>query len=267
MRYTREVKKFLLAPLATVAIVASILGIGIALKPEPVQAAPVAAVAEKCKDILLGLPVGTICAEQDGKSVVVKLDNATLLTLPLSNIQLPPVTVRVPQTVRVTLPRVTVIRPPVTIRLPGVTLPGETVTVRLPGQTVAGKTTTVNLPGATETVTLAGSGGTTTFQNVTVRPQVVPVTVTQSNGQTIQTSVTITPSPQPGDVTIKPGPERRISVSVPQFVGISFGLLLLGLVLGLLAIYLAYAAGYKDSEAAERVSWKKFRDDLFGKKE
>jgi hypothetical protein len=43
--------------------------------------------------------------------------------------------------------------------------------------------------------------------------------------------------------------------------------LLLGLILGLLAIYVAYAVGYKDSEDAERTKWQKFRDELFGKKD
>lgn len=237
------------------------------MKPEPVQAAPVVATAS-CKDILLGLPVGTICAEQSGKNVLVKLDSVTIISLPLSNIQLPPVTVQVPQTIRVTLPRVTVTRPPVTVTLPRVTLPQVT----LPGQRV---TTTVNLPGATETVTLPGqtltlpAGVQTVIVPKPGATQTLPVAIVTSrgpNGQTIQTSVTITPSPLPGTVTTKPGPEKRVSVSVPQFVGISIGLLLLGLILGLLAIYLAYGAGYKDSEAAEKVTWNKFRNDLFGKK-
>jgi hypothetical protein len=254
------VKKFLLAPLMTLGIVASVIGIGIAMKPEPVQAAPVVAAAEKCKDILLGLPVGTICAEQDGMNVLVKLNDATIISLPLSNVQLPPVTVSVPRTVRVTLPRVTITRPPVTIRPPGVTLPRQTVTV--------------NLPRATRTVTLPGEAGSTVTVTLpregAAPPRVVPVTITASNGQTIQTSVTITPSPVAGPITTKAGVtverKKEVRVSVPTAIGIGIGVLVLGLLLGLLAIYMAYVAGYKDSEQAEASAWQKFRADVFGKK-
>lgn len=258
-------------------MVSSIVGVFMFGQPkaETPKVETVAAVAE-CQDIALGLPVGKLCAEQVGSNVLIKLDGATIISLPLSGVNLPPVTVEVPETVRVTLPRVTVTRPPVTVTLPRVTVVRPPVTVSLPGVTLPGQTTTVRLPGATETVTLPGqtltlpAGVQTVIQPQPGSSQSLPVAIVTSrgpNGQTIQTSVTITPSPQPGPVTTKPGPERRVSVSVPTFVGLSIGLLLLGLILGLLAIYLAYAAGYKDSEAAEKVTWNKFRNDLFGKKE
>lgn len=250
-------KKFLIAPILTVVIVATALfGANFFMKPpaEP-QIQPVAATA--CESLVDKL----LCVRVEGNDIVVVnlLTNTVIVRQPL-----PKVTVAGP-TIRVTLPRVTVTRPPVTVTLPRVTIPNVTIpgpVVTLPRQTV-----TVELPGATTTARLPGQTTTVPGQNVSGPPNVVPITITAPNGQRIQTSVTITPSPQPGSVTTKPViKEKTVRVSVPTAIGIGVGVLLLGLVLGLLAIYLAYAAGYKDSEAAETVSWKKFRDDLFGRK-
>lgn len=255
-------KKFLLAPVLTVLLVFSVVfGTAYLMRPEPAQAEPVAQTA--CVDDILGLEV--VCAEVVGNRLVVKALNGQVLV----DQPLPQVTVSGP-TIRVTLPRVTVTRPPVTVTLPRVTLPSVTVpgpVVTLPRQTV-----TIELPRATTTATLPGQtttvrGPTVTGQRVTTTPTVVPVTVTASNGQRIQTSVTITPSPVAGSVTTKPVvKEKEVRVSVPAAIGIGVGVLLLGLILGLLAIYTAYTIGYKDSENAERSKWRAFRDEIFGKK-
>lgn len=239
-------------------MVAAVLGIGMAMKPETAKAETVAVAA--CDSVVDAL----LCVRVEGNQIVV----VNLLTgLVVLRQPIPRVTVGGP-TIRVTLPRVVVTQAPVTITLPRVTLPQVT----LPGQRV---TTTVKLPGATETVRLPGQtvtlppGVKTVIQPSPGSTQTLPVAIVTArgaNGQTIQTSVTITPSPLPGTVTTKPGVERKVRVSVPTFVGLSLGLLLLGLILGLLAIYVAYAAGYKDSEAAEKATWNKFRSDLFGKK-
>jgi hypothetical protein len=123
---------------------------------------------------------------------------------------------------------------------------------------MSGQTRTVTATPGVKTVVTPGAGG----------PPVAIITVKGANGQTIQTSVTITASPETGAVTTKPVvKEREVRVSVPRAIAYGIGVLLLGLVLGLLAIYLAYAAGYKNSEQSEAELWHKFRSDVFGKKE
>jgi hypothetical protein len=246
-------RKFLLAPILTVVMVATVLfGALFVMKPEAAKAEEVTpAVAAACDPI-----TGTLlCARRVGNNLRLE----TLAGTVVAEVPLPQVTVTAP-TIRVTLPRVTVVRPPVTVTLPRVTVSGRT----LPGQTVTlpRQTVTVELPQATETVTLPRQ--TTTVPT----PSVATVTVTGPDGQPIQTSVTITPSPLPGAITTKPVvKEREVRVSVPAAIGIGVGVLLLGLILGLLAIYVAYAVGYKDSEDAERTKWQKFRDELFGRKD
>lgn len=253
-------RKFLIAPILTVVMVATVIfGANFFTKPEPAKAEPAA--SQACNGTIQNL----LCIETTGG----RLRITTLAGVLVLDQPLPRVTIGGP-TIRVTLPRVTVTRPPVTVTLPRVTLPGVTVPVpvTLPRQTV-----TVQLPQATRTATLPGQtrtiqGPTVPGQTLTVAPTVAPVTVTLPNGQRVQTSVTITPSPVPGSVTTKPVvKERKVRVSVPQAIGIGVGVLLLGLILGLLAIYIAYAVGYKDSEDAEASKWRKFRDELFGKKD
>lgn len=254
-------RKFLFAPLLTVVMIAAvILGANFFLKPAEADIQPVAQMATQCDTSLIGL----VCARQKGSQIVISVAGSDVASLPLADVvKVPTVTVAVPSTIRVTLPRVTVTRPPVTVTLPRVTAQGPTIT--LPRQTV-----TVKLPGTTTTARLPGQTTTVPGQTVTTetKPSVVPVTVTAPNGQKIQTSVTITPSPQPGSVTTKPVVKtREVRVSVPAAIGIGVGVLILGLILGLLAIYAAYAVGYKDSEDAEKTAWHKFRNELFGRRD
>lgn len=257
-------RKFLLAPVLAVVMVATVVfGANFFMKPEPAKAETVAQLA--CTSPILGLEV--VCAQVVGDRLIVKALNGQVLV----DQPLPEATVSGP-TIRVTLPRVTVTRPPVTITLPRVTLPN--VTVPGPVVTLPRRTVTVELPGATTTASIQSPPGRVTTvpgQRVTLpgaSPTVVPVTITQPNGQRIQTSVTITASPEPGPVTTKPVvKEKEIRVSVPAAIGIGVGVLLLGLILGLLAIYTAYAVGYKDSEDAEKTKWQNFRDELFGRKD
>lgn len=261
-----SMRKFLFAPILTVVMVAMvILGANFFTKTASAEPDIQPVASTSCTSPILGLQV--LCAQVVGDRLVVKALNGQVLV----DQPLPKVTLSGP-TIRVTLPRVTVTRPPVTVTLPRVTLsqvtlPGRLVT--LPRQTV-----TVELPRATDTATVRLPGQTVTAppipgQTATVSaPTVVPVTVTAPNGQKIQTSVTITPSPLPGTVTTKPvTKEREVRVSVPQAIAYGIGALLLGLILGLLAIYVAYAVGYKDSEDVERTRWQNFRDELFGKKD
>lgn len=238
------VKKFLIAPLLTVLMVLSVLGAVLMMMPEPAKAEP--AVETACDSLVDKV----LCIRIESNRVIVinLLTNTVVASQPL-----PRVTVSGP-TIRIPLPRVTVTGPVVTVRLPRVTsrvtLPAQTVTVRLPRATE-----TVRLPNETTTVDIPGQS-----------PVVNPPVFTFPNGQTVQTYVTLSPTPQPGTVTTKPVVrEKEVRVSVPQAVGLSLGLFLLGLVLGLLAIYIAYVIGYKNSEQAEVRSWRRFRRDVFGK--
>lgn len=134
---------------------------------------------------------------------------------------LPTVTLQVPKlvTVSVTLPPVTV------------TLPRATDVVTLPRVTVTG------VPAPVQTVT-----------------QLQRVTITKSGtstltGQTVTESATINTPPQ--TVTRKPVTkvvDRKIRVSVPEAVGISIGLVLVGILLGLLGLAVVYRLGYADGE-------------------
>jgi len=222
-----------------------VLGVSFVMKPDSAVAEPVA-IAQSCDTTSV---LGVICARQENGQIIISVAGSDVATLPIGDVVNPPtVTVGLPSTIRVTLPRVTV--PRGTLPRQTVTLPRQTVTIKLP-QTTA--TASVRLPGQTSTVP---------------GQSVATVTMTGPDGQPIQTSVTITPSPLPGTVTTKPVVrERQVRVSVPTAIGIGVGVLLLGLILGLLAIYTAYAVGYKDSEDAETTRWQNFRDELFGKKD
>jgi len=257
-----NMRKFLIAPILSVVMVATVvLGVSFVMKPDSAVAEPVA-IAQSCDTTSV---LGVICARQENGQIIISVAGSDVATLPIGDVVNPPtVTVGLPSTIRVTLPRVTVTRPVRTVTLPRVTvprgtlprqtvtLPRQTVTIKLP-QTTATATASVRLPGQTSTVP---------------GQSVATVTMTGPDGQPIQTSVTITPSPLPGTVTTKPVVrERQVRVSVPTAIGIGVGVLLLGLILGLLAIYTAYAVGYKDSEDAETTRWQNFRDELFGKKD
>ena len=250
-------KKFLFAPILTVLLVLLALGIGSWMQPDSASA-DIAATEASCDTSVVGL----ICARQDGNQIIISVAGSDVASIPIADVvKVPTVTVALPSTVNVTLPRVTVTRPPVTITLPRATAPGSVLTV--PGQTI-----TLRLPRATETATLPGV--TTTVTMVVPQPgQSISgstIRVTPSNGQATQTYVRISPSPVPGPTRITPvTKERTVKVSIPQAIGIGLGILLIGLMLGLLAIWLAYTAGYKDSEKVEKRTWAEFRRDVFGK--
>lgn len=72
------------------------------------------------------------------------------------------------------------------------------------------------------------------------------------------------PTPKPKTrVEEVPGPERTVTLTVPEVVGLSIGLILLGLALGLAGLFLAYYAGAKESERRAAAAWKKLRRELF----
>jgi hypothetical protein len=195
---------------------------------------PDKAYAQDCKPTT----AGTICASLVGDDVVV-----TLLGQEIARISAPvrEVTVEVP-----------VPGPTDIIRIPGptVTVPGPIRTITIP---VPGATTT-----ATATVTLSPGQGPTA--RGTIGPSTLPSTAENAPGANPTVTVTKTLPPK------KVVDERRVRITIPQAIGISLGLLLLGLAMGLLAMYASYAVGYKNSEQAEAKAWRRFSDDLFGKK-
>jgi hypothetical protein len=130
-----------------------------------------------------------------------------------------------------------------------VPVPGPTVTkyITKPRPTVT-KTIykRVPVPGPTETIYITRQGPS---HRVTVTAKPSP-------------SVSVSPSPV---VTKEPG--KTITISKPKFIGISLGLLVLGIIMGLVAVWIAYGTGYKDSQRNEDASNLEFRDELFGKKD
>lgn len=76
--------------------------------------------------------------------------------------------------------------------------------------------------------------------------------------------VTSSPSPVPGKTSIR-FRDRVVKVSVPQAIAISAGLLLLGLILGLAALYVVYRVGEKDGENIAARRGHELLHDLFKK--
>lgn len=181
-------------------------------------------------------PLGQVCVSLVGQDISVTLLGQEI--------------VRIPAPVR-----------EVEVRVPGprVTIPGPTVNVPVPGPT-----RTIEVPG----VSIPQPGPTVT---ITVRPDgqivgpraTVTSTPTSSSSRAEASSVPTPTVTETQNVTSKPKEKvKEVRVSVPQAIGISAGLFLLGLILGLLAIYSAYAIGYKNSEESELKTWEAFRDEI-----
>lgn len=140
-----------------------------------------------------------------------------------------------------------VVLPPVTITVPGpvVTLPRQTVTKKVPYPVTT--TDIVRVPGPVRTVTLPRETVTVTENGQTGQTVTSRATVTATETQT----VTATPPTETKTVYQTRYKDGVITVEKAKAVGISLGLLLLGGLLALFAMYLAYAVGYKDSELEE----------------
>lgn len=205
---------------------------------------PNKAYAQDCKPSTLG----TICASLVGNDVVV-----TLLGQEIARISAPIKEIRV---------EVPVPGPTDIIKVP---VPGPTRIIEVPGPT-----TTVNVPvpgkpgsnsTATATVTLHPSGQKGVARD-TIKPSTTPSAGKNTPGSNPTVTVTKTASPK----VVVDEREKKVRITIPQAIGLSVGLLLLGLLLGLLALYAAYTVGYKNSEQSEAKKWRQFSDDLFGKK-
>lgn len=159
--------------------------------------------------------------------------------------------------------------------------PVQTIIKRVPVpgpvQTII-RTTPTPVPGPVRTIIITASPQPARTVFVTIEPSPIgqppQPRATLSNGTPVpqltpapvQTFVTSSPSP-----VIVPGPERvvtkerRIEVSVPQAIGLSVGLVLIGSALGLFALYSIYYFGRKDEEKQEVNRLQNLADELFGK--
>lgn len=139
-----------------------------------------------------------------------------------------------------------------------VTLPPVTKTVTLPRAT-ATKTVTRAIPGPVSTVTLVKSAPPIT--------RTVTSTQTGSTGQTTTLRATVTSPPVTSTVTVTTPPkvvtnEKVVTVTVSKAIGLSLGLVVLGVLVGVLLLWLAYARGYLSSENENVRGLTSLRDSL-----
>lgn len=208
----------------------ALIAIGLALLV--LFAFPSSAQAQECESSTLG----QICVSLSGNDVVVTLLGQELVRIPA------PI-----KEVRIQVPGPTVTIQGPTIRVP---VPGPTRTVEVPGVGVSGPTVTVTVR----------PGGQNRAPGVTVEPS---SSSTKTGGSrtvspTVTENVTATPAAK---VRVE---EKEVRVSVPQAIGFSIGVFLLGVILGLLAIFAAYTVGYKNSEQSELKTWEAFRNEILG---
>lgn len=203
----------------------ALIAIGLALLA--LFAFPTTAQAADCEQS----PLGQVCVSLVGQDISVTLLGQEIVRIPAPVRE---VEIRVPG------PRVTIAGP--TINVP---VPGPTRTIEVPGVSIP-------QPGPTVTVTVRPDG-----QIVRSR---ATVTSSSSRAESSVPTPTIT---ETQNVASKPKEKvKEVKVSVPQAIGISAGLFLLGMLLGLLAIYSAYAIGYKNSEETELKTWEAFRNEI-----
>lgn len=189
---------------------------------------PNTAQAQDCKPTTLG----TVCVNLVGQDISVTLLGQEIVRIPAP---IKEVQVNVPG------PRVTIPGP--TINVP---VPGPTRTIQVPG---------VSRPQPTVTITVDRSGQIVP-PRVTVTPTTSPQASVGASSRTVSPTVTESPNEH-----VK---EKGVRITVPQAVGISLGVLAFGIIAGLIAVYLAYASGYKDSEQAELKAWDAFRNEILG---
>lgn len=161
------------------------------------------------------------------------------------------VIIEIPGPVKTIIERVQVPGPIRTIIVPS-PVPGPVRTIYLPTP-VPGPTKTVYVTSPVPSPVGQAPSPRATLSNGDPVPQVVPTPV-----------VTVSPSPVPGKTKVVTK-ERRVNVSVPQAIGISIGLVLLGILLGLLALFAVYTMGYKESEREQTSKLRNLTNELFGK--
>lgn len=182
--------------------------------------------------------LGTVCTTVVGNDVVVTLAGREIA--------------RVPAPVKTISVKVPVPGPEQIVQVPG---PVRTIIQSSP------------VPGPVRTVFVDREG-----EPVPVRTVLVPTPVPVASLTPQSPSVTVTPQPSP---TPTPEPvveervrflDREVRISVPKAIAISAGLLALGILAGLVGLFIAYYVGYKDSEEQENRNWASFKNELFGRK-
>ena len=199
---------------------------------------------------------------------VVVLTTGLTVCVPVS--QLPTITVTIPRAT-VTLPRVTT-----TVTLPRVTstvtLPRQTVTlprvtttrnITLPVQTVT-QNRVVNLPAVTRTDTIVRNqtGGNTTITGPAVTNT---LRVSGGSGQTTVTRDRILPTTVPSTVTVTKNTQTKgevITITKNKAVGISLLLVLLGILLALVLVWLAFTYGWITGDGGNRRFIKEVTEEL-----
>lgn len=71
-------------------------------------------------------------------------------------------------------------------------------------------------------------------------------------------------SPSPV-IVYRAEPDDDIDLSTPEAIGISIGLVVLGIALGLLALFLVYGLGFKEAKNKEDEKLANLNDELFGR--
>lgn len=120
---------------------------------------------------------------------------------------------------------------------------------------VPGPTRTVLVPGPVRTVLVPGPVRTVIRERVVIRQVPGPRV-------TVEASPKVTPSPV---VIFRDRPGDDVDLSTPEAIGISIGLVALGILLALLALYLVYFLGYKERERVEEMKLSDLTDELFGR--
>lgn len=147
-----------------------------------------------------------------------------------------------------------VARVPAPIKTIQVPVPGPTRTVIVPGPV---KTVKVPVPGPTRTVIKPGPAVT-----VYVTPKPAP---TPPTGQNPSPSATLSPQPAKTEVKVVHDPGKTVTITRTRAAGISLGLIALGALLGLIAVYLAGRFARRKAKKEELRNLSKLSNDLFPK--
>lgn len=111
------------------------------------------------------------------------------------------------------------------------------------------------VPGPTRTIIVPGPVRTVVEERVVVRQVPGPRV-------TVVASPSVTPSPV---VVFRDNPDDDVDLSTPEAIGISIGLVALGIALALLALFLVYGLGWKEAQNKEQQKLANLNDELFGR--
>lgn len=119
---------------------------------------------------------------------------------------------------------------------------------------VPGPERTVLVPGPERTVLVPGPVRTVVTERVVVRQVPGPRV-------TVEASPRVTPSP----VVVFRNRPGIVDLTTPEAIGISIGLVALGIALSLIALFLVYGLGFKEAKSSEEAKLANLNDELFGR--